>query len=64
MNIIINGNSRTADFKNVRELLEKEDLNPDRVVVELNSKILPRDQYETPLKDGDVIEIVQFVAGG
>lgn len=64
MDIVINGKSSSADFKDVNDLLAREDLDPKLVVVELNGRILPKEDYEKPLKDGDVVEIVQFVAGG
>jgi thiamine biosynthesis protein ThiS len=40
-------------------------IKPDRVAVELNRNIVPREQWEkTPLSDGDRLEIVHFVGGG
>ena len=40
-------------------------MKPDRVAVELNRDIVPRDRWsETLLKDGDRLEIVHFVGGG
>ena len=45
--------------------LEKNGINPQRIAVELNGEILPKAQYSnTVLKDGDVVEIVNFVGGG
>ena len=45
--------------------LEENGINPQRIAVELNGEILPKSQYrETVLKDGDIIEIVNFVGGG
>jgi thiamine biosynthesis protein ThiS len=46
-------------------LIESLSMKPDRVAVELNRDIVPRDRWpETPLKDGDRLEIVHFVGGG
>jgi thiamine biosynthesis protein ThiS len=46
-------------------LVESLDMKPDRVAVELNRDIVPRDRWsETLLKDGDRLEIVHFVGGG
>jgi len=40
-------------------------MKPDRVAVELNHAIVPRDRWsQTLLKDGDRLEIVHFVGGG
>jgi sulfur carrier protein len=46
-------------------LIESLNMKPDRVAVELNRDIVPRERWpETPLKDGDRLEIVHFVGGG
>jgi sulfur carrier protein len=40
-------------------------MKQDRVAVELNRAIVPRDQWAaTGLSDGDRLEIVHFVGGG
>jgi thiamine biosynthesis protein ThiS len=40
-------------------------MKPDRVAVELNRDIVPRERWpETQLKDGDRLEVVHFVGGG
>lgn len=65
MEVIINGANQAGDFSTVAELLAKNDLDPKLVVVELNGSILPADEFATTrLRDGDTVEIVQFVAGG
>lgn len=65
MEITVNGNSAFGDYETVAELLKERDLDPKLVVVELNGKILPAADYNaTKLKEGDTVEIVQFVAGG
>ena len=66
MNLQINGDLR--DFSSplsLASLLEQMGLKADRVAVELNRNIVPRDQWSaTSLKDGDQLEIVHFVGGG
>ena len=65
MNITINGNSEAGDFSHVADILKKMDLDPKLVVVELNGNIVPKEDYASfPLHEGDIVEIVQFVAGG
>ena len=64
MEVIINGENRAGNFGTIADLLKSEDLDPKLVVVELNGAIVPKDNYEKPLKEGDAVEIVQFVAGG
>ena len=40
-------------------------MKQDRVAVELNRNIVPREQWaETQLSEGDRLEIVHFVGGG
>lgn len=65
MNVILNGQPRpTADGQSVRGLLDELKLSCDRVAVELNRRLLRTDKYDTPLKEGDELEIVTFVGGG
>jgi sulfur carrier protein len=40
-------------------------MKPDRVAVELNRDIVPRDRWsDTELSEGDHLEVVHFVGGG
>lgn len=49
----------------VAALVEMLGMKPDRVAVELNLDIVPRDRWaETQLNEGDRLEIVHFVGGG
>lgn len=65
MEVIVNGENLAGDYSTVTELLAKQGLDPKLVVVELNGKILPAADFDsTRLKEGDAVEIVQFVAGG
>ena len=66
MRIAVNGEMRDArEGMTVAGLLEQLKVQPERVVVEVNLAILKRAQHaEAVLKDGDRIEIVQFVGGG
>jgi thiamine biosynthesis protein ThiS len=71
MNLYINGEQRPfpdpappATFS-LAALLESLSMKSDRVAVELNHDIVPRDRWpQTQLKDGDHLEIVHFVGGG
>ncbi len=62
----INGEVRCVPVSgNVRELLENLGIKPDRVAVELNRRIVKRQDWETTVvRDLDRLEIVQFVGGG
>jgi len=66
MKLQINGEFR--DFTSplsLASLVDQLGMKQDRVAVELNRSIVPREQWaETPLGEGDRLEIVQFVGGG
>ena len=63
--ICINGKKIENNEIILSSYLEENGINPQRIAVELNGEILPKSQYSnTALKDGDVVEIVNFVGGG
>lgn len=63
--VLINGEPVAAEGMRLSEYLAREGIQKERVAVELNEMILPKEQYEERvLKDGDVLEIVSFVGGG
>ena len=66
MNITLNGKPRSLDnISTVTALLDSLNLDPNRVAVEHNRVVLLMGNFAaTPLRDGDVLEIVQFVGGG
>lgn len=66
MVIRINGkDSEVVPDTSVAQLLEQLEIRPGRVVVELNAEVVSRDAHgDTHLKEGDEVEIVQFVGGG
>ncbi|HSI36415.1 MAG: sulfur carrier protein ThiS [Phycisphaerae bacterium] len=65
MNVTVNGEPRDLpDHETVAALLARLNLSPDKVAVELNRRILRTERYDTPLKPGDVVEVVTFVGGG
>src|SRR5213593_2010583 len=50
---------------NIAELLDRFDLPKDRVAVERNRSIVPKQQWETvAVANGDELEVVHFVGGG
>jgi sulfur carrier protein len=68
MKLHINGDEKTFDSPtpfSLAALVEILGMKPDRVAVELNRDIVPRDRWvETQLHDGDRLEVVHFVGGG
>ena len=66
MTLTINGESRDcAAISTLSELVAHLGMKPDRVAIELNRELIPRDRWQaTRLADGDRLEIVHFVGGG
>ncbi len=65
MTLTINGEPRDTESATVSEFLASISLPSQLVVVEHNGEIVPRDRYgEQPLRDGDILEVVQMMAGG
>ena len=66
MNLTINGENRILSAAaTVSALVDQLGMKSDRVAIELNREIVPRERWsETALQEGDRLEIVQFVGGG
>jgi len=65
MKLTINGQEQDFSPITLAQLVEQLGMKQDRVAVELNLNIVPRDQWaETQLAEGDQLEIVHFVGGG
>jgi thiamine biosynthesis protein ThiS len=66
MKLIINGEDREfSSISTLADLIAQLEMKPDRVAVELNRELAPRDRWTTtPIRDGDKLEIVHFVGGG
>lgn len=66
MRLHLNGEEKqVAEDLSLAALVEQLGLKPDRVAAELNREIVPRERWpQTPLRDGDRLEIVHFVGGG
>lgn len=66
MDILLNGAPHTLERAgSVAELIEHLGYTGKRIAVERNGDIVPRSQYaQTPLQEGDRIEIVVAVGGG
>jgi len=67
MNIRINGEDvvLSQGSINLQELVTGKGLVPERVVMEVNLEIIPRERWPlVQLREHDQIEIVSFVGGG
>ena len=66
MRLLLNGEERDiAGIASIADLVSTLGLDARKVAVERNLEIAPRSTYaDTPLADGDRIEIVTFIGGG
>ncbi|MFO0069494.1 MAG: sulfur carrier protein ThiS [Alphaproteobacteria bacterium] len=66
LQITVNGTARTcANLSSVRDLVSELALDPRKIAIEQNGRIIPRSAYDTTvITAGDAIEIVNFVGGG
>lgn len=65
MLIRVNGEDYFTQRETLLELLEELKIIPERVAVEVNLQIIRRADFpKVRLKEGDSIEIVNFVGGG
>ena len=66
IDIVVNGELRTiSPGQSILELLGQLQLDPARVAVELDRRIVKQQRWgETVLQAGAEVEIVQFVGGG
>ncbi len=65
LNLTINGETKQTQVENIRQLLIEMGLDKQAVAVELNREVVPKKLHDqTPLKDGDTLELVTLVGGG
>ncbi len=65
MNIYLNGTIETVpDSIVLMDIIKSKKLLPETIIVEINGKIIKKDQYRTPIQKKDKIEILRFVGGG
>jgi len=66
LTIVVNGNQTDIpDSSTISDLVKQLGLNPERVAVERNRKIVRRAEWgSTAISEGDRLEVVHFVGGG
>jgi sulfur carrier protein len=65
MTVKVNGQPHELpEGADVRAVIAQHNLTPDKVAVELNRRLVRAEKYDTPLREGDEVEIVTFVGGG
>lgn len=63
--VTINGKQEAAAGMTILAYLEQAGYIPERVVVEKNLEIIPRESLDSVLlEEGDSVEILRFVGGG
>jgi len=65
MKIRLNGEEYETKADTVGKLLDELKIFHKRVAVEVNLNVIKRNELKNfPIKEGDVVEIVNFVGGG
>jgi len=66
MKIQINGKEELIEnITNLTELINSKNLKPENIVVEHNTKIVSKEEFENVIiTEEDKIEIISFVGGG
>ena len=66
MKITLNGEKFTLETgSNIVNLIDKLDLNVDKLAIERNLEIVPKSKFAmTIIEEGDKLEIVHFIGGG
>ena len=64
--ITVNGKQiQLTSEMSVADYLEQNNYQINRIAVEMNEEILPKNEYaDRMLEDGDCMEVVTFVGGG
>lgn len=52
------------DEVNILDLISRLELSKDYIVIEVNGKIIAKEEYSMVLKDDSTVEIISFVGGG
>ena len=66
MEITLNGEKFTLETgSNIVNLIDKLDLNTDKLAIERNLEIVPKSKFAmTIIEEGDKLELVHFIGGG
>jgi len=63
--VLLNGKEMNFETNvSILKLLQQLKLDADKIVVEVNMEIVPREDYSRLLTGGDEVEIISFVGGG
>lgn len=65
MNITVNGKTESVSTDTIATYIRDKGMNPKSLVVEHNGQVVGSDHWDqTPLREGDQLELLSFVGGG
>ncbi len=65
MNIILNGEQTAISSPTLYAMAVEKGFNPDTLIAEVNLELIKKDDWDqTPLAEGDKVELLSFVGGG
>ena len=65
MKISLNGKQVEVKSRTLEQLISERGLHPDALIVEVNSELIKKENWgETIIRDGDTLELLNFVGGG
>lgn len=64
--ITLNGEEHKLDKQiSLQELVARFNLDPEKIVIQLNEEIIQRDKYKVhQINNEDKVELIKFMAGG
>ena len=65
MKINLNGKQVETKSRTLEMLIPEHGFNPEALIVELNSELIKKEHWsETIIREGDTLELLNFVGGG
>ena len=65
MKILLNGSSVDTESADLEALVREQGIDPTSLVIEHNLSVIKQAEWPaTPIREGDTIELLNFVGGG
>ncbi len=65
MKITLNGSVAETDQADLSALVREQGLDPSSLVIEHNFSVIKQENWpHTPVREGDTVELLNFVGGG
>ncbi|MCI5150321.1 MAG: sulfur carrier protein ThiS [Candidatus Electrothrix sp. MAN1_4] len=65
MHIILNGEQTAISSPTLLAMVVEKGFNPDTLIAEVNLELIKKEDWDqTPLAEGDKVELLSFVGGG